>query len=266
MADRLSGKTAVVTGAASGIGEATARLFAAEGANVLIADRNAGRGPWVAGEIAEQGGNALFVQTDVRRGEDVQAMFLAAAERWGRIDIIYNNAGVGPPETNVRDCAEKTYDLVSDVNIRGVWLGMKYGIPHLEAAGGGSIISTASVAGKIGLPGLAAYCASKGAVIAMTQAAAGEWASKNIRINCVCPGGIATGQGWLEEAQVAEQRARWDALHPIGRSGEGLDIARAVLFLASDESSFVTGQAIVVDGGWIGVDARMEQVREAVGR
>ena len=266
MADRLSGKTAVITGAASGIGEATARLFAAEGANVLIADRNTSRGPWVAGEIAAQGGEALFVQTDVRRGEDVQAMFLTAAERWGQIDIIYNNAGIGPPETNVRDCAEKTYDLVSDVNIRGVWLGMKYGIPHLEAAGGGSIISTASVAGKIGLPGLAAYCASKGAVIAMTQAAAGEWASKNIRINCVCPGGIATGQGWLEEAQIAEQRARWDALHPIGRSGEGLDIARAVLFLASDESSFVTGQAIVVDGGWIGVDARMEQVREAVGR
>ena len=262
MAERLRGKTAVVTGAASGIGEATARLFASEGANVLIADRNASRGPWVASEIGER---ALFVETDVRRGEDVQAMFLAAAERWGQIDVIYNNAGVGPPEDNVRDCPEKLYDLVSDVNIRGVWLGMKYGIPHLEAAGGGSIISTASVAGKIALAGMGAYCASKGAVIAMTQAAAGEWASKGIRINCVCPGGIATGQGWLEEAQVAEQRTRWDALHPIGRSGEGLDIARAVLWLASEESSFVTGQAIVVDGGWIGVDARMELVRGGVG-
>ena len=174
MAERLQGKTAVITGAASGIGEATARLFASEGANVLIADRNASRGPWVASEIGER---ALFVKTDVRRGEDVQAMFLAAAERWGQIDVIYNNAGVGPPEDNVRDCPEKLYDLVSDVNIRGVWLGMKYGIPHLEAAGGGSIISTASVAGKIGLAGMGAYCASKGAVIAMTQAA-GEWASK----------------------------------------------------------------------------------------
>ena len=270
MSDRLAGKTAVVTGAASGIGEATARLFAAEGANVLLADRDGSRGPWVASEIdaggGAQGGQALFVQADVRRGEDVQAMFLAAVERWGRIDVIYNNAGTGPPETNVRDCPEKTYDLVSDVNIRGVWLGMKYGIPHLEAAGGGSIISTASVAGKIGLPGMAAYCASKGAVIAMTQAAAGEWASQGIRINCICPGGIATGQGWLDEAQIEESRAGWDDLHPVGRSGEGLDIARAALFLASDESSFITGQAIVVDGGWIGVDARVEQIRGPISR
>ncbi len=258
MADRLAGKTAVVTGAASGIGEATARLFAAEGANVLIADRDGSRGPWVASEIGEQ---ALFVQTDVRRGEDIQAMFLAASERWGAINIIYNNAGTGPPETNVRDCPERTYDLVSDVNIRGVWLGMKYGIPHLEAAGGGSIISTASIAGKIGLPGMAAYCASKGAVIALTQAAAGEWASAGIRINCICPGGIATGQGWRSEDQIDVFRGQWDELHPIGRSGEGLDIAQAALFLASDDSSFITGQAIVVDGGWIGVDARVAQLR-----
>ena len=210
------------------------RLFASEGAKVLIADRNAERGPWVASDI---GGEALYVETDVRNGEDVQGMFSAADEAWGRIDVIYNNAGVGPPEGGILECPEHTYDLVSDVNIRGVWLGMKYGIPHLERAGGGSIIATASVAGLVGLAGMAAYCASKGAVIAMVQAAAGEWASKNIRINCICPGGIATGQGWLSEERVERSRQDWAKMHPIGRSGEAIDIANAALFLASDASA-----------------------------
>jgi NAD(P)-dependent dehydrogenase (short-subunit alcohol dehydrogenase family) len=257
MADRLRGKVAVITGGASGIGEATARLFASEGARVLIADRNASRGPWVASEI---GGSALFVETDVRSGEDVQGMFTAADEAWGRIDIIYNNAGVGPTEGNVRDCPEKTYDLISDVNIRGVWLGMKHGIPHLERAGGGSIIATASVAGLTGLAGIAAYCASKGAVIAMVRAAAGEWASKGIRINCICPGGIATGQGWLDEEQIEQTRQNWSKLHPLGRSGEAIDIAHAALFLASDASSIITGQQLVVDGGWTGPDGRYDEL------
>ena len=255
MSGRLDGKVAVVTGGASGIGEASARLFAAEGARVLLADRDGSRGPWVAGEIGDA---ARFVQTDVRSSEDVQAMFQAAADAWGRIDVIYNNAGTGPPEGNVRDCPEKLYDLISDVNIKGVWLGLKYGIPHLEAAGGGSIIATASVAGLTGLSGIAAYCASKGAVIAMVRAAAGEWASSGIRINCICPGGIATGQGWRTDAQIEENRQEWSALHPVGRSGEAADIASAALFLASDESSFITGQQLVVDGGWTGPDARYD--------
>ena len=258
MADRLAGKVAVITGGASGIGEATARLFASEGARVLISDRNASRGPWVASDI---GDSALFVETDVRHGEDVQGMFAAADDAWGRIDVIYNNAGVGPPEDNIRDCPEQTYDLVSAVNIRGVWLGMKYGIPHLERAGGGSIIATASVAGLVGLAGMAAYCASKGAVIAMVQAAAGEWASKGIRINCICPGGIATGQGWRSDEQVEQSRQDWSKIHPIGRSGEAIDIANAALFLASDASALITGQRLVVDGGWTGPDRRYDELR-----
>ncbi len=252
---RLAGKVAVITGGASGIGEATARLFASEGANLLIADRNAERGPEVASEIG-----ARFIETDVRNGEDVQAMFAAADEAWGRIDVIYNNAGVGPPEGNVRDCPEKTFDLVYDVNIRGVWLGMKYGIPHLERAGGGSIIATASVAGLTGLAGMAAYCASKGAVIAMVRAAAGEWASAGIRVNCICPGGIATGQGWLSEERIEQTRQDWANLHPLGRSGEAADIANAALFLASDASDYITGQQLVVDGGWTGPDARYDNL------
>ena len=258
MADRLAGKVAVITGGASGIGEATARLFASEGARVLIADRNASRGPWVASDI---GDSAMFVETDVRHGEDVQGMFAAADDAWSRIDVIYNNAGVGPPEDNIRDCPEQTYDLVSAVNIRGVWLGMKYGIPHLERAGGGSIIATASVAGLVGLAGMAAYCASKGAVIAMVQAAAGEWASKGIRINCICPGGIATGQGWRSDEQVEQSRQDWSKIHPIGRSGEAIDIANAALFLASDAAALITGQKLVVDGGWTGPDRRYDELR-----
>ena len=257
MADRLVGKVVVITGGASGIGEATAKLFASEGARVLIADRNADRGPEVAAEIGDA---ALFVETDVRNGEDVQGMFAAADEAWGRVDVIYNNAGIGPPEDNIRDCPEATYDLVTAVNIRGVWLGMKYGIPHLERAGGGSIIATASVAGLVGLAGMATYCATKGAVIAMVQAAAGEWASKNIRINCICPGGIATGQGWLSEERVEQTRQNWATLHPLGRSGEAIDIANAALFLASDASLLITGQKLVVDGGWTGPDRRYEEM------
>ena len=256
---RLDGKVAVVTGGASGIGEATARRFADEGARVLIADRDGSRGPWVASEIGEA---ARFIQTDVRQAEDVQAMFAAAADAWGRIDVIYNNAGTGPPEGNIRDCPEKTFDLVYEVNIRGVWLGMKYGIPHLERAGGGSIIATASVAGLTGLAGMAAYCASKGAVIAMVRAAAGEWASRGIRVNCICPGGIATGQGWRSEDEVEQTRRDWSKLHPVGRSGEAIDIANAALYLASDASSYVTGQQLVVDGGWTGPDLRYDLMRD----
>ena len=161
----------------------------------------------------------------------------------------------------MRDCPESVFDEIIAVNLRGVWLGMKYAIPHLEAAGGGSIISTASVAGLSGLAGIAAYCASKGGVIALTRSAAGEWASSGIRINCICPGVIATrigdnSQGPQDPGQLDRRRARGAVITPLGRSGEGRDIANAALWLASDDSTFVTGQAIVIDGGWTGVDAR----------
>ena len=244
MADRLAGKVAVITGGASGLGEASARLFASEGANVVIADRNTSR----------------FVEADVRSGEDVQSMFATAVEAWGRVDVIYNNAGVGGPEGKVTECSEERYDLISDVNIRGVWLGMKYGIPHLERAGGGSIIVTASIAAITGVAGVSAYCASKGAVVALVQAAAGEWASKNIRINCILPGNIATGQGSRSEDQIEQSREFMARYNPVRRSGEAIDIANAALFLASDASSLITGQKLVVDGGWTSLDDRYVQV------
>ncbi len=258
MGNRLEGKVAVITGAGSGMGRATAARFAEEGARVLVVDRWTERAEEAAGEI---GSSAAAFTADVSGGEDVQAMFAAAAERFGGVDIIYNNAGIGGPEGNARDCPEELFDRIMATNLRGVWLGMKYGIPHLERTGGGSIISTASVAGLSGLAGIVGYCGSKGGVIALTRAAAGEWAAKGIRINCICPGPITTrigddSQGPPDPGRAAAWRERASLSTPLARSGEGIDIAEAALFLASDESSFMTGQAIVVDGGWTSVDRR----------
>ena len=258
---RLDGKVAVITGAASGIGEGTARRFAEEGAQLMIADVQEEQLGEVARSINEAAGDevCLSVSADLRNSEDVQGMLNAAVERFGGVDIVYNNAGIGRNEGNVRDCPEELFDRIIDINLKGVWLGIKHSIPLLEARGGGSIISTASIAGLSGLSGIGAYCASKGGVIALTRAAAGEWAAQNIRINCICPGGIVTGiSGFNQDPE--QTRAMLSRIHPANRAGEPVDIANAALWLASDESTFVTGQAIVVDGGWIGVDARYDDM------
>jgi NAD(P)-dependent dehydrogenase (short-subunit alcohol dehydrogenase family) len=256
---RLASKVAVITGAASGMGEATARLFAAEGAAVLIADLQDAKGAAVAKEIEAGGGRAAYLHTDVSAGEDVQAMFRRAAELFGGIDVVYNNAGIGYQEGRIGDATEEDFDRIIAIDLKGVWLGMKHAIPYLLARGGGSIISTASIAGLLGFATLGAYSAAKGGVIQLTKVLAVEYAEQNIRANCICPGGIATplvlDNPRFQSTIPAEVRVAGMAqMQPIRRAGQPLDIAQAALWLASDESSFVTGQAIVVDGGYV-VDA-----------
>ena len=257
---RLDGKIAVITGGASGMGEATSKLFCSEGAKVVVADLQEEKGRKVVEAITQSGGQATYVQADVSSGEDVQGMVREAVDRWGGLDIIFNNAGIGFSEGRVGESAEDDWDRVIAVDLKGVYLGMRHAIPHLLARGGGSIISTASIAGLLGFPNLGAYSAAKGGVIQLTKVVAVEYAAQGIRANCICPGGIATPLV-LDNPRMATGVTPEQMLEglkmaqPIPRAGMPLDIANAALWLASDESSFVTGQAIVVDGGYV-VDAR----------
>lgn len=275
---RLDDKVAIVTGGASGMGLATVERFVAEGARVVLTDLPAGDidslvdrvgeeqarvhyrnrakdGPNDGHAIADRlGDRARFVPADVTDADQLAEVVDAAVREFGGLDIMYNNAGVGGAEGSVIDCPEPIYDRIMDVDLKAVWRGIKLAAPHMIERGGGSIISTSSGAGLMGIPGLAAYSAAKGGVIALTRAAAMELASKKVRVNCICPGGIVTPIIYQSPLMGADMdpdtlRAVLGAAHPIPRAGEPEDIANAALWLASDESSFVTGQAIAVDGG-----------------
>jgi meso-butanediol dehydrogenase/(S,S)-butanediol dehydrogenase/diacetyl reductase len=252
----VNGKIALVTGAGSGIGRATALLFAERGARVMCADIDASAAEATSASIQQRGCEAGAVAVDVSRVTDAKRMIDETVERWGRLDILFNNAGILFHRA-LPDIEEDDWDRMLGVNLKGVFLGCKYAIPVMAASGGGAIVNTASDAGLRGLQGLTAYCASKGGVIQLTKAAAIEWASQNIRVNCVCPGGVKTGMTtpYMEEALKREgitEQEYWDRVgrgHPLGRVAEPEDIAQAVLFLASDASSFITGVALPVDGG-----------------
>ncbi|MCS7277157.1 MAG: SDR family oxidoreductase [Dehalococcoidia bacterium] len=262
---RLQGKVALITGAASGIGRATALLFGREGARVMCVDINGEGAKATAEAIAAAGGEAAWTQADVASDADAQRMVRETVERFGRLDILFNNAGVeiaGP----VTAVPEERWDWLMSINLKGVYLGCKYAIPEMLKSGGGAIVNTASGAGLMGIPGLSAYCASKGGVILLTKSLAMEWATQGIRVNCVCPGVIRTPM--VERAVTllggaADPEEAWRRLgrvHPIGRVGEPEEVARAVLFLASDEASFITGVALPVDGGWAaGTGLRQDQ-------
>ena len=247
----LQGKVALITGGASGIGRATAILFAREGAAVAVVDRNEAGGQSVADTIARDGGRALFERGDVTRAPDCRRVVKRTARELGGLHIVINNAGIIRRAT-VLELSEAEWDQVMSVNVKSVFLLSKYAIPLMRQAGGGSIINTASGWGLVGGPKAVAYCASKGAVVLITKAMALDHGADNIRVNCICPGDTDTPMLHDEARQLGEPGARYlaeAARRPLRRVGRPEEIAQAALYLASDASSFVTGISLVVDGG-----------------
>ena len=246
---RLNGKIAIITGGGSGIGHATAKVFAREGAVVVIADKNLDAAQAVAKEL---GGKASALRVDVAIAAEVKAMVDGTVGRHGRLDILFNNAGYGITGSVV-ETAEDDWDALMAVNVRGVYLGCRYAIPHMAKQGGGVIVNTASTTSVAGIKDRAAYVTSKGAVAAMTRAMALDHVHQNIRINCVAPGTIASPYFTKILADAADPvavRQALDARQPMLRMGTPDEIAKAVLFLASDDASFCTGSTLFADGGW----------------
>jgi NAD(P)-dependent dehydrogenase (short-subunit alcohol dehydrogenase family) len=247
---RLEGRTAIITGGASGIGAASVRLFAAEGARVLIADMQRERGEALAKEL---GDSAAFRKVDVTREAEVKAAVDDVVARWGRLDVIYNNAGFGGALGPIEQTSVEDFDITFDVLVKGVFLGIKHAAPVMKKQRSGSIISTASVAGLQTGHSPHLYSVAKAAVIHLTKSVALELGEHGIRVNCICPGVIATplaaGTTKVTDEGLAKMKRALGKNQPIGRIGDPEDIARAALWLASDESSFVTGHAQVVDGG-----------------
>src|SRR5262249_30494618 len=251
MAGRLDGKDALVTGGASGIGRATALTFAREGAKLVIADMNEDGGQQTVHMIAEKGGEAIFVRTDVSQAVEVQALISKAVETYGRLDCAHNNAGIaGGVRALTADYPEDRWHQVIAVNLTGVWLCMKYEIPQMLHQGGGTIVNTASAAGLVGSRGTSAYVASKHGVVGLTKTAALEYAQQGIRVNCVCPGVIHTPMT-ARGLSNPELRAHLLASEPVGRVGTPEEVAEAVVWLCSDAASFVTGHAMSIDGGFV---------------
>jgi NAD(P)-dependent dehydrogenase (short-subunit alcohol dehydrogenase family) len=250
---RLKDKVALITGGTSGIGTATAIRFAKEGAKVVITGRDAERGEQVVQEIVANGGEAFFVQSDVCLADDCRNAVDRTLERFGKIDVLFNNAGVFHPKT-IPDCTEEEWDETIDSSLKGAFLMSKYTLPSMIKQGSGSIIHTSSGWGILGGDKAAAYCAAKGGLVVMAKAMAIDHGPDGIRVNCVCPGDVLTpmlhddaekrGMDWDDYASGGADR-------PLGRIGTVDEIADAVLFLASDESSFVTGESLVVDGGGV---------------
>jgi NAD(P)-dependent dehydrogenase (short-subunit alcohol dehydrogenase family) len=248
---RLTDKVALITGGTSGIGKATAILFAKEGAKVAITGRSNERGAAVTDQIVQNAGSAIFVRADVSISDDCQRAVAQTLEAFGRLDILFNNAGVFYPQTAL-ECSENEWDEQIDVNLKGTFLMSKFALPSMIAQGHGVIINNSSGWGIVGGDHSVAYCASKGGVVLMTKAMAIDHGRQGIRVNCICPGDVETpmlpadakmrGLSWQSYLEDCNKR-------PMGRIGTPEEIAKAALFLASDDSSFMTGAALVVDGG-----------------
>ncbi|MBD2892200.1 2,5-dichloro-2,5-cyclohexadiene-1,4-diol dehydrogenase [Actinomadura sp. RB99] len=250
MSEVLEGKSALITGAAQGIGAATARLFAARGARVVVADVNEEGGKETVAAIEADGGEAVFVRADITSGADVEAAVAAAVRSFGRLDCAVNNAGIEEQGSALHEITEEAWDKLVAVNLKGVWLSMKYEIRQMLAQGGGTIVNMASVAGLVGLPlGISDYSATKGGVVSMTRTAAIEYVKQGIRINAVCPGVVRTAllAQAIQGGMFTEEQAA--ALHPSGVLIDPQDVAETFAFLCSDASRHITGQSIAIDCG-----------------
>jgi NAD(P)-dependent dehydrogenase (short-subunit alcohol dehydrogenase family) len=247
---KLEGKVALITGAGSGMGRVAALLFAREGAKLAAVDVNEESAAETVRMIKAEGGDAISMRADVSRAKDAEAMVAETVKKYGGLDVAYNNAGIEGDSGFLAQLSEEAFDRVIAINLRGVWLGMKYALPQMVKRGGGSVVNTASIAGLVGVKGAAAYCASKAGVIALTRVAALEYGRYNIRVNCICPGAVDTpmvariqGEGGMTP----------NALHRIsvlGRIAKPAEIAKTALWLASDDASFATGAPFIIDGGW----------------
>jgi NAD(P)-dependent dehydrogenase (short-subunit alcohol dehydrogenase family) len=244
---RFQGKSVIVTGGASGIGEAVVRLFAAEGANVVIADISPS-GEAVAQELRQKGQQAIFVKTDVSKADEVAHLIQETLREYGQLNILHNNAGI-LVVGDVTTISEADWERCMDINLKSVYLVSKYAIPAMGQAGGGVIINTSSTAGISGGGGYSVYSASKAGILLLTQCMALDFAAQNIRVNAVCPGPTATPMILSPSTDQQAALERWSQELPIGRAGTPDDIAKAVAYLASDDAEFVTGTAFVIDGG-----------------
>lgn len=245
----FKGKVAIVTGGTSGIGKATAIAFAEKGAKVVVVD-------WVENEetldlIKASGGEAIFVKCDVSKATDVKAMVEKTIAVFGRIDYAFNNAGIEGANAKTADCTEENFDRTIGINLKGIWLCMKYEIPEILKQGKGVIVNCSSVAGLVGFGGLPAYVASKHGVIGLTKTAALEYAKLGIRVNAVCPGVIKTPMMDRLTGNKKEAEEQFTGLEPVGRMGQPEEIANAVVWMCSDGASFVTGLAMAVDGAFV---------------
>jgi NAD(P)-dependent dehydrogenase (short-subunit alcohol dehydrogenase family) len=255
---RIDGKTAIVTGAANGIGRAIARALAGAGANVLVGDVLADDGERTVSEITSAGGTAAFARADVSDAGQAGALIATAVERFGGLHILVNNAGIGGGQHRLHELEPADFDRVINVNLRGTFLCSKYAIPHFLGQHDGRIVNTASTYGLIGAPGAPAYCASKGAIINLTRQLAVDYGPDGIRVNAICPGYIDTKLGRrgprlspAEFAAATAIRERAAGMQPLGRQGQPAEVAEVALFLVSDASSFMTGSIVTVDGGCV---------------
>ncbi len=246
----LSGKVAIVTGGSSGIGRACAIAFAREGASVVVASRREDEGQETVRLIKEAGSDGFFVKTDVAKEADVSTMVGKTVARYGRLDYAVNNAGIEQVPSPLIDQTEETFDQIININLKGVWLSMKYQIRQMLTNGGGAIVNISSAAGLVAIPGIPIYTASKHGVVGLTKAVAVEYAKQGIRVNVVCPGSIQTDMYERFAKGNAQGIEQMKQMHPIGRVGKAEEIANAAIWLCCDGASFVTGQSLGVDGGY----------------